>query len=159
MRKIKAQAFLFSPMTTLRKALTMQSVKSCILLIAALILADVPVSFAAAKAKRNDRKPRLVRMETIIKVCPERIKAVPQPQEGWMRAADLIVKWTNTKIVPVFGGSSPQIICIYELSKDYRFDYSFILPGSNYICQPISARGAECRERPPIKIGGNKKGE
>ncbi len=136
----------------------------CALLIVSLIFSGAPVTadgFSPKKARRGVKKSNYVRTDLIRKICPDLVEATPNPQEGWIRPSDLRVKWSITKIIPTYNGYPPVIICNYKLSENFQLDYRFNLPSNNYTCTQVSGapRMVECKSRPPIKIGGNKKGK
>jgi hypothetical protein len=133
------------------------------LLIVSLIFsgASHAAGFLPKKVKRDVKKTNYVRTDLIIKICPNVVEATPNPQEGWMRPGNLRIKWSNTKIVPTYNNYPPTVICNYKLSENFQLDYMFNLPNSNYTCAQVSGapKMVECKSRPPIKIGGNKKGK
>ena len=132
------------------------------LLIASLIFSGASAAgFSPMKAKRGVKKSNYLRTNLISKICPAVVEATPNPHEGWMRPGNLRIKWSNTKIVPTYNSYPPTIICNYKLSENFQLDYRFQLPSSLYTCTQVSGapRRVECKSRPPIKIGGNKKGK
>ncbi len=135
----------------------------CALLIVSLIFSGAPAAagFSPKMARRGAKKSNYVRTDLITKICPAVAEATPNPQEGWMRSSNLRIKWSNTKVISTYNGDPPVIICYYKLSVDFLIDYRFNLPSNNYTCTQVSGapRMVECKLRPPIRIGGNKKGK